>query len=279
MGQDLKAENLSICTPSSACDKRCPYCVSRMTTEIKYNQPLMRRNIFKVKKMAECAEVTSVLFTGKGEPTLDLSELYYMMKVFEDFQIELQTNGKSLLADIAKTGGDNIMQLYIMGLNVLAVSLDDINDFKNMSPLFRYAQRMGIVTRATVNISDKLNNTNFRGIVHACQANYLEQLTFRRLSVPSHPRDTTIANWIENHAPDKLWEWWVDMINQGLKKEGILLRQLNHGVTVWDYQGLSLSWSDYCIQETNQGNNVRSLIFQGDGHLYTSWNSKASIIL
>jgi hypothetical protein len=57
-----------------------------------------------------------------------------------------------------------------------------------------------------------------------------------------------------------------------------LIRDLATGVKVYDVGGISLAISDYCIQEQDSGSNLRSLVFQEDGHLYTSWGSRASIL-
>ena len=57
-----------------------------------------------------------------------------------------------------------------------------------------------------------------------------------------------------------------------------IIRKLPFGATVFDINGVSFTYFDYCVQESSNDETIRSLIYQEDGHLYTSWNSKASII-
>ena len=101
MGRDLKAENLTISVPNAGCDKNCPYCVSRMTGYVDNDYPKMLRNVSKVIHVARAAEVTSVLFTGKGEPILAYRELIELAGLFNFWPLELQTNG------IGLAGGDD----------------------------------------------------------------------------------------------------------------------------------------------------------------------------
>jgi hypothetical protein len=56
------------------------------------------------------------------------------------------------------------------------------------------------------------------------------------------------------------------------------IRKLRYGVRIYDLDGMSVSISDNCIQEASDENNLRSLIYGDDGHLYTSWDSRASKI-
>jgi hypothetical protein len=50
------------------------------------------------------------------------------------------------------------------------------------------------------------------------------------------------------------------------------------GIEVYDIMGMSVCFSDYCIQQENRMEDIRSLIFHQDGHVYTSWDSPASIL-
>jgi len=60
-------------------------------------------------------------------------------------------------------------------------------------------------------------------------------------------------------------------------QHGFLIRELPN-LRIYDYKGLSVSSSDYCMQDESGADDIRSLIFMEDGHLYTNWNSKASIL-
>jgi hypothetical protein len=56
------------------------------------------------------------------------------------------------------------------------------------------------------------------------------------------------------------------------------LRTLPFGMPVYGYKGVSVAFSDYCVQETHNPEDLRSLIFAEDGHVYTNWANPASIL-
>lgn len=276
MGQDLKAENLTISLPNVGCDKNCPYCVSKMTGYMTANIEMMDRNLQKVVNVAEAADVTSILFTGKGEPTLNLSNIsHFAFKLKERWPLELQTNGIRLAADTQQI--DWLFE--VAGIDVLAISMDSPEQFQDYIPIFRRANELGMITRITVNITNRLGDDfTFWSLINYCAQHGIRQLTLRRIVAPQYPRDLKVAKWIEENAP---LEKYNSLMMEGWRvaeKEGRLIRQLANGVYIWDINDVSFSYSDYCIQEKSMGDNVRSLVFQEDGHLYTSWSSLASVL-
>lgn len=275
MGQDLKAENLAISIPSVGCDKNCPYCISRMTGYLPANPELLNWNLAKVLRVAEMAEVTSILFTGKGEPVLNMQFLGSIMKQCSVWwPIELQTNGIHLSKNL-----NDVDFLRSRGLNVLALSMDCPQQFEDYIPLIRHANSREIVTRITVNITNRLEGKfTFTRLINYCAEHRVRQLTLRKIIAPEVPFNIQAAKWIEVNAPVQLYDDMVAEASKLIKAEGRLIRQLNNGVNIYDINDVSFSHSDYCIQEQSLGNNVRSLVFQEDGHLYTSWSSKASIL-
>ena len=88
----MKANNLSISIPNKGCNKSCPYCVSKIAPNVENNEKLFIKNIHKVKKMADITGVTSVSITGKGEPTLNMSNVYDVLHTLTEYVTELQTN-------------------------------------------------------------------------------------------------------------------------------------------------------------------------------------------
>jgi MoaA/NifB/PqqE/SkfB family radical SAM enzyme len=274
MGQDLKAENLTISVPNFGCDKNCPYCVSRMTGYVENDYPRMLRNFTKVIHVARAAEVTSVLFTGKGEPMLAYRELIELAGRFNFWPLELQTNGIRL-----DSGDDSLLTgLYDAGLDVIAVSIDHSDELETYRGLFERIGKAGLTSRITVNVTDLLGEVTFESLLSYCRENAVSQLTLRRIVTPENPKDEKTAGWIAENVDDNDYRSLMEQARLHVTRYGKLIRTLNHGVEVYDCDGVSFSYSDYCIQERNLGNNIRSLIFLEDGHLYTSWNSRASIL-
>lgn len=270
----MKANNLSICVPYKGCDKNCPYCVSKMTrynvcSDIRY----MARNYRKVKNFAKMANVTSVSITGKGEPCLNMKDTLELIREFCEFPVELQTNGLKLLREPAL-----ISAMQLEGLDVLSLSFDKLSDFDKFSTLFLIAHNHGLTTRVTYNITRMTpKDTSFLDFMTLCEKYGIDQFSFRQVTVPKEIKILTeeakkAKKWIEENVYTPQYLLLKDQI------KGNLLRELPYGAALFDYEGISVTAFDYCIQEKSDSNDIRSLIFQEDGHVYSTWNSKASRI-
>jgi len=290
MSRDLQAENLTISVPSAdpRCDKNCPYCVAKLTGLMESNTSLMFRNLEKVKAVAKAAGVTSVLFTGKGEPVLNLDFVRSVAEHFREFPLEIQTNGVQLLKSLAPENwlpvtphgeyDDLVLRLDRAGFNVIALSMDNDRQFSQYIPLIKRINHFGMVVRLTVNLTKKLDRSAAQ-LVSYCIENGVRQLTLRRIVSPEHHVDPEVAKWIEdNGLSDEEYGGVVYNLERLLRKRGRKIRTLNEGTELWDLEGISIAHSDYCVQERAEAGGIRSLVFQEDGHLYTSWNSPASIL-
>ena len=96
----MKAQTLGLCIPGTACDKSCPYCVSRMTWAPVADWDTWTRNLRLARAFAERADVMDVIITGKGEPTLRSNDVMEVAMEFRAFPIVLQTNGIALSRDV-----------------------------------------------------------------------------------------------------------------------------------------------------------------------------------
>jgi len=266
----MRAQNLTISIPNKGCNKNCPYCVSRMTGDSDSKGPLMSRNVPKVIQLAKASQVTSVLLTGKGEPTLNMEDALLFASQFRAWPLEIQTNGIDL-------GLGKLRDLAINGMDIIAVSVDNVGD-KHLPGLFTNIKETDMVSRATFNITNKMDLGTFQDLIELCKKWGVDQMTLRNVVIPNNTGDTKQAEWIRKHTNPKLYAKYRDDMIEACEKEGFLLRTLAHGAKVYDYQGIAVSYSDYCIQDNNSGEDIRSLIFMEDGHCYTSWNSKASIL-
>jgi len=272
MGQDLKAENLAISIPNKGCDKKCPYCISRITGYITANADLMLRNAKKVLNVARTADVTSVLFTGKGEPTLNMEMLLQLAYIFRDYPLELQTNGIKLLSKPDVYVGE----LFDSGFDTIAVSIDSREQLETSTRLFNTIARLDMVARITLNVTDLLGDLTFKEVISYCQLHDIRQLTIRKVVAPQHvASDMEPVRWIQEHAPESLYTDFMKEVKWHIA-DAPLLRVLGDGMKVYELdKQLSFVHSDYCIQEQDKGTNVRSLVWLEDGHLYTSWLESA----
>ena len=272
----MKANNLAISIPSEGCNKNCPYCISKMTESVENDFDKMMRNTEKVEKLADKADVTNVLLTGKTEPLMDFNKVEYFLNAFSDFPIELQTNGIALLEYPI------IMErLFLDNLNVAAFSIDKIEDFERFKNVFIRLKGLKILIRVTVNVSSMLNIDNtpiFETLIQKCKEHKIDQLTLRKLSIPLDPKDDSAAKWIQDHYCEELYTQLYEDAMHAIRKSKHI-RSTNYGTHIYDIGGIAFSYSDYCIQERSGDDDIRSLIFMNDGHVYTSWDSTASAFI
>lgn len=267
----MKSNNLSISIPNKGCNKNCPYCISKITGYMKSNNDVFYRNILKVKNYAKLANVSSISLTGKGEPLLNMPDLTLLIKTFNEFPVELQTNGILLNKDTIKT-------LYNCGLDVIAISIDDGWFYSDeLKEIIANIKETGMTARLTINITSNTNlmTYSFNEFVDQIKKLDADQFSFRKIVSPSNAdiNDSTVI-WINKNVDNS----YEQLINEfkNFKDNFREIRKLPYGATVYDVKGISFTYFDYCIQDTNNTEDIRSLIYMEDGHLYTSWDSKAS---
>jgi len=225
------------------------------------------------------AQVTDVIITGKGEPSLYLcgSAVNNIMDTFREWPMVLQTNGKRL-------NGNSFMvsDLAREGLNVLAVSIDEMEQMRSYAPLWE-AVRMAspLTARITVMLTKEACGHTFEEWVTAAVENNIRGLSFREITVPTdcegHSRALATAKWIREVEDDESVKRWIKLFDEKFRM-GDTLRRLPYGAVIKDFKGVSVTKFDYCIQDSSGDHDIRSLVYNQDGHLYTSWSSPASLI-
>ena len=131
----MKIQTFTIVAGSAACNASCPYCVSKMTgKELGYKEPEINwRNFDKACRLAQINDVSTVLFTGKGEPTLHPEQLTDFLKNIKKYNfplIELQTNALVFGREFEKY--QPYLKKWInLGLNTMAISVAHYKKEKN----------------------------------------------------------------------------------------------------------------------------------------------------
>lgn len=272
----MKANNLTVSVPNCGCDKNCPYCVSKCTGAMKSNLSLMIRNVPKVLNLARMSQVSSVLITGKGEPCLSISHVLDFAQTFREFPLEMQTNGIWLQKNLSF-----VDVLATSGMNVIAVSIDTLFQVE-MSVLSEVVHKSGMLLRVCLNVTnneylfDETGFDTFREILWLIQRWKIDQLTLRKIVAPNYVEETKQSKWIKENCDAAVYDRLQHELMCMCKNSGHHLRHLQYGAEVYDLDGITVSYSDYCMQDDNDTEDIRSLIFQEDGHVYTSWNSDAS---
>jgi sulfatase maturation enzyme AslB (radical SAM superfamily) len=268
----MKANSLSINIPYNGCDKDCQYCISKMTGYTKFDKYLYNRNLKKVKKIADNSGVNSVILTGKGEPLRNIEWVKRVSEVFEEYPLEIQTNGivlDELYANI----------LLSRGIDTIAISVDKWEDIQKASFITKLATlnffRFNI--RLTVNVVNDIYEHKPQEFIDYCNTYDVDQLSFRNVVVPTHRTGTVVSKyaskWIEKNIERKKVNTFLESLGNTLNNEkGTLVRSLPFGASIYMVDEVSITYFDYCIQDSSGDRDIRSLIYHEDGHLSTSWN-------
>jgi hypothetical protein len=276
--QTMKAQNLTVSLPYKGCDKdpQCPYCISKITGYVDTNLVNMRKNIPKVINMLNAVGVTSVLLTSKGEPFMKPETVYQFTLWFNEFPVEIQTNGLWLNDNTRLTDGAAIRRLAAQGASVIAFSIDDLSYLYDYRKMFELIHETGMITRVCLNVTDLIpKSMSFKILLDGIKLYSIQQLLVRRISYPSNAKPCPQVEWIDQYTSKERYEELYREMHLSHPK---LVRVLPHGAEVFDIDGVSVSFSDWCIQESNQTEDIRSLIMLEDGHVYTSWSDKGSIL-
>lgn len=290
----MKANNLSISIPNKGCKKNCPYCVSRMTGYMTADEELFINNLRKARHLAEMSQVSSISITGKGEPLLNLKMVRDVVREFRDFPVELQTCGLELADDTSL-----VDLLVLEDVDIFALSFDNWSDFEAMKYVIERVNRLNRTVRVTMNVSDMLIKPfkeagsrvpEFMDYINECKKYGVHQFSFRRLSIPygscGTPEGNRTANWIREHAKEDMntgvgyYQKLLRQFSDACETDEIgMLRDLNYGAKLYTVRGISFTYFSYCIQDSSKNSeDIRSLIYQEDGHIYTTWNSLAGRI-
>lgn len=290
----MRIQTLSIITGSTACNARCPFCVSKMThtgdMNAKPNKPNWR-NFGVAMKLAKESGVTTVMLTGKGEPTLWINLIdLYLNKIDGKFPlIELQTNGLA----IHDMSDETLQRWYEQGMTTIAISVSHWADNENQHiycphkkeypPLVNLINRLhsiGFSVRLNCIMSNNRigNLDQVLGFISFAKDNLVEQVTLMPVNFPSSVSENNPAyHWVKYNKPKAEA---IEEIVKHLFDNGTLLMKLAHNALVFDYKGQNVCLSS-CLknEEIEDKTTMRNLIFFPDGHLRYDWEHPGAILI
>jgi len=295
----MQIQTFSVVVGTRACNAKCPFCVSRMTgfDELPGNREINRRNLRKAMALAKLGGSTTVLITGKGEPTLYPGEISEYLELFANSFpfIELQTNGLELgwLArdgegKAKKLNVDTLRNWHALGLNTIALSVVDIDSKKNaqvynadypeLSETAEFLHGLGFSLRLCVMAQNGCVDTPQRleEVLDFCKRTKIEQLTLRPLRKPEAATQNDAASqYVADHGVDgavfsKMTNW--------VRDKGTRLMRLMHGAEIYDVAGQNICLSD-CLTVDSREDDIRTLIFYGDGRLTYDWQYEGAVLL
>lgn len=272
----MKFGTFSIVVGNKSCNAQCPFCVSKETGYKGIKAEFDERNLRSAVMLAKNGGVSTVLFTGKGEPSLYFDQVRYAMiygKLAENFpMIELQTNGLNIQESI-----DVYAELANLGLTTVCLSIVHWENKRNQSIYCPNKEYPDLVNNIDVlhslGLSVRLScigleryvftPTTLVELVRFAKDNEVEQLTWRpvwgsQTFALSEERQFKMVSFVRERA--------------------FKLLELGHGAEVFDFEGQNLCMTD-CMTETTNKEEVRQLIYFPDGHLRYSWNYEGAIIL
>ena len=291
----MRIQTFTIVAGSEACNARCPYCVARMTPAYDLTAklpPVNWRNFRIACGLARSTGVTTVLITGKGEPTLfpdQITEFLRAMQRYEFPFVEIQTNGIALAQGKPATR-DHLALWYELGMTTIALSLVHWEPKRNQ-PVYLpqgpdyFDLGLWIDRMHKCGFSVRLSVIMLRGWIDTpeevesmagfCRKHGVEQLTVRSVTRPQAAADPEVARFVDEHllAADAIQD-----IRKRLDAKGKRLLELVHGAVVYDLDGQNLCLSN-CLTIDPGDEQIRQLIFWPDGHLRYDWQYPGAILL
>lgn len=287
----MKAQTFSVIAGTMACNATCPFCVAKMTPTQSINKKVVlnKRNLKIACRLAEKADVTTALITGKGEPTLYPKMISsYLTQLSKYFPlIELQTNGLIL----ATTHYDKyLQQWYKLGLTTIALSVVHYNDDRNGEIYTPNKKYINLVT--TINklhkfgFSVRLSVVALKGYISTpkemlnmikfAKKNNVEQLTIRAVTTSTVNSNNDVTKWIKLRSIEHYWEVLLAATLKQVRSHHIA--NLTHGGKVYDIGGQNVCFYN-CLTIDPNDKKLRQLIFFPDGTITHDWNYKGARIL
>jgi molybdenum cofactor biosynthesis enzyme MoaA len=291
----MRIQTFSIVAGSEACNARCPFCVSKMTVShgLGLKEPAVNwRNFRKACQLARQSGVTTVMLTGKGEPTLFPEQITRYLRGLNELEfplVELQSNGVLLVDDRWRPH----LQAWVdAGLSLVALSIVHYEPEKNreiylphreayidLPHLIDLLHEVGLSVRLACIMADGYIDTveEVRELIRFARQHRVEQLTVRPVAHPGRDRSRSeeVYDWSVAHY---LSEARQREIHALFEREGSRLMTLLHGAVVYDVGGQNVCLTD-CLTIAPSGEDIRQLIFFPDGHLRYDWQYEGALLL
>lgn len=284
----MRIQTMSVVVGNKACNAKCPFCISKITPEqgiLVPDENVNWRNFDIACRLANRSGVTTVLLTGKGEPTLHPSLIYTYLNHLSKYEfpfVELQTNGIAL-------NPEEMKEWYDMGLTTICLSIvhpisnrnreiyqPDSKDFMNVSETVKKIHDAGLMVRLScMLLKDYIDSVEkLSALIGFCISNGVKQLTVRPIDAPPNV-DNERSKWVHNHtlSPETAKE-----MQEYITKNGTPILELAHGGVIYDIGGQNVCWAT-CITTNKSAEDMRQIIFFPDGLISYDWKYKAAVLL
>jgi len=293
----LRIQTFTIVVGTTACNASCPYCVSRMTPGCGLSvapQEINFRNFDIGCRFAKTSGVSTVLLTGKGEPTLypeQISAYVEKCAIHEFPFVELQTNGILFVGSKADIYRDFLERWYAGGMTTISASIAHYDKTRNAELFTRshtqnaYDPWQIVEVLHEVGFSVRINCTLVKGYVDSpeeverllevCSKFRVEQATVRNVTRPEDSQSQAVAAWVDEHRIPELEKRLMEYFEgRGAKR----LLALPHGAVVYDWHGQNFCINN-CLTTDSSPELIRQLIYFPDGHLRYDWKYAGALLL
>lgn len=286
----MEISTCSIVIGDTRCNAKCPFCISKMTLDDRlkcWSEELNikdERNFKKLCYLINKSGITTILFTGKGEPTLHPEEISYRLEMIDKYCevpfIELQTNGLMFMKY-------DYLDFYLkkwweLGLNTVSISIvsDKTEDNEkiygrayDLKEMIEKLHNLGMMVRLNVMaIKGIMSSDKFGEIVDLCSDNEVEQLTIREIEAPEIDyRNIEIYNWTKENKI-----FIGDIKNEIKNNADKLLMRLPHGAEIFQYKNINVCITN-CMTENPDV--IRQIIYYPSGKLMYSWQYSGARLL
>lgn len=290
----MKIQSFSIIAGTSTCNASCPYCVSKMTgfSGVRKAPEMFNwQNFDNACCLAQLNQVSSVIITGKGEPTLYPEQITQLLERLQPYRfpwVELQTNGLAIDKDFPLFK-EYLKKWLSLGLGLVAVSVVHYEErrnatiftsggkYMNLKLLINRLHRLGYSVRFSCILLKGLIDQSEEVGKMADFASRLgvEQLSLRPVVKTVNSENEKVSRWV---GQNMLSEKQVEKIRSFLDKEGKRLVTYGHGSAIYDYHGQNICLTNALTLDSGS-EDIRQLIYFPDGHLRFDWQYKGAIIL
>lgn len=288
----MKIQTFTVVAGSTACNARCPFCISKQTpvAGVPLKAPDVNwRNLDIGIQIAQTHSVTTALITGKGEPTLFPEQLgMYVRKLGAAFPlVELQTNGLVLQQAQWRETLDAYYQDGLTTIALSTVGWDNGNnreiytpgraEYPDLATTIDVIHQAGLSVRLGVMMAAPYFDSpeHVERLMAFVATNRVEQTTLRPVVIAGINANADIARWGDRHLLSK---HQLDAIVKHVQAKATKVMTLAHGAEIYDYKGHNLALTD-CLTLREDTDDLRQLIFFPDGALRYDWQYEGARLL
>lgn len=293
----MNIQSLSVCVPAKKCINDCRFCCSKMHTadyEDRFSNISNYHQFSEdMKKRIEYARengCNTCMLTGNNEPQQNREFLKVFSEInrsirFPFLNVEIQTTGAFIDDDyldfLRVSAGVTTVAISVACLDDDGVNRELIRTQDgglSVSELCRKVKERNMNLRLCLNMNDRILSTSpFRADSIKTLAGEMgaDQITFRALWAPDSLSEQ--GRWIKENVTEKTAAL-MEELKGNILKYGRYLDTLEYGADRYDYCGFSVVIDEDSMAQEKNKKSVKYLILRPNGHLYSKWDSKASLI-